>query len=79
MKTIGKRKVGSKCKCQAYQHSLQLTHRLMLHRLPIDLPDFVAHVQRGLSVYHAAVHDARHNAAPVLGHFKRDALQQQSG
>lgn len=60
---------------QTYQHSLQLTHRLMLHRLSIDFAYLVAHMQRGLSVYHATVHDACHNAASVLGHFQRDALQ----
>lgn len=49
----------------------------MLHRLPIDFAYLVAHMQRGLSVYHAAVHDACHNAASILGHFQRDALRMQ--
>lgn len=48
----------------------------MLHRLTIDLPYLVAHVQCGLPMYHATVHDARHYTPPVLCHFKRDALWQ---
>jgi len=50
----------------------------MLHWLPIDFPYLVAHMQRGLSVYHATVHNTRHNATTILGHFQRDALQHKS-
>ena len=45
----------------------------MLHGLPVDLADLVAHVQRGLAVDHPAVHDAGHDAPAVLGHLERDA------
>jgi len=54
---------------------LQLANRLVLHRLAVDLPYLVAHVQRGLAMNHPAVHNPGHNAPPVLGHLQRDALQ----
>lgn len=58
----------------AHQQSLQLIDGLMLDRLAVDLAYLVAHVERGLPMDHAAVHDARDQAATVLGDFQRDAL-----
>lgn len=47
----------------------------MLHRLTVYLTDFVANVKRRLPMDHTAMHDARHNAASVFGHFECDTLQ----
>lgn len=59
----------------AHQHLLQDVHALVGNWHAVDLPYLVAHVQRRLPVDHAAVHDASHDAAPLLVHLERDALR----
>lgn len=68
---LGFRPVGM----ATYEHSLQLIHCLVLNGLAIYLSDFVSDVERRLSMYHSAVHDAGHDASPVLGHLQCNSLQ----
>lgn len=58
----------------SYQDLLQGIDILVGHGQTVDFSNLVADVEGGLSVDHAAVHDARHQAAPVLGHLQSDAL-----
>lgn len=55
-----------------HQNSLQLTDRLVLDRLSINLTYLVAHVKRRLAMDHSPVHDPGHNAPTVLGHLQGD-------
>lgn len=59
----------------AHQHLLKDVDALIGHRDAVDLPYLVAHVQRRLAVDHAAMHDTGDDAAALLVHLERDALQ----
>lgn len=58
---------------RSHQHPLELANGLVLDRLAVDLADLVAHVQRRLSMDHAAVHNPCHNTPAILCHLERDA------
>lgn len=62
------------CGMGTYQHSLQLTNCLMLHRLAVNFSNFVANMQRCLSVNHTAMHNSGYNASPIFCHLQCDAL-----
>ena len=58
----------------SYQNLLEDVHVLVGNGHAVDLPDFVADVEGGLPVDHAAVHDARYQTAAVVTHLQRDPL-----
>lgn len=60
-----------------HQDLLQGVDGLVGDGQPVDLPDLVADVERGLPVDHAPVHDPCHDTLAVLVHLKRNALREQ--
>lgn len=59
---------------ETYQHSLQLTNCLVLHRLAVNFSNFVTNMQCCLSVNHAAMHNSGHNASSIFCHLQCNAL-----
>lgn len=61
-----------------YQYFLKGINTFVGYGHAVNLTNFVANMKRRLSMNHASMHDARHNATSIFGNLQRNALEEEN-